>query len=349
MPQKKKVRIELIDIAKAITIFLVILGHTTGNRDTPMYRRLLYAFHMPLFFVLAGMSIRPAGVHGWTGWKAFLRKNILALVVPYLIWAFVYAPFTFENVPRFLYGSWQAVGDAQTLTSLWYLTAFFVARLLTQIVFSLLDKAGIQNMPRACGICAVPLFAIGFLLPTIQNGYPWCADVAFVASGFILLGVALRKPLLILAQQKVWVLGAVFAGSLALLLGGTVLRGDALELSLMCVSEYGNLFWFFLNSAAGTMAVLALSMLLLRLAREGSRPFSTAAVSYIGQHTLGIFLLHKNMLQMLILPWLRTWIAGPDLLTAFLGSCVALAGSILLCAVIERYVPQLLGQFPKYQ
>ncbi|MBQ9197519.1 MAG: acyltransferase family protein [Clostridia bacterium] len=349
MPQKKKVRIELIDIAKAITIFLVILGHTTGNRDTPMYRRLLYAFHMPLFFVLAGMSIRPAAVHGWPGWKAFLRKNILALVAPYLIWAFVYAPFTFENVPRFLYGSWQALGDAQTLTSLWYLTAFFVARLLTQIVFSLLDQTGVQNMARACGICAVPLFAVGFLLPTIQNGYPWCADVAFVAAGFILLGVALRKPLLILAQQKAWVLGAVFAGSLALLLVGTVLRGDALELSLMCGSEYGNLFWFLLNSAAGTMAVLALSMLLQRLAREGARPFSTAAVSYIGQHTLGIFLLHKNMLQMLILPWLRGWIAGPELLTAFLGSCIALAGSILLCAVIERYVPQLLGQFPKYQ
>ena len=154
-------------------------------------------------------------------------------------------------------------------------------------------------------------------------------------------------PLLILAQQKTWVLVAVFAGSLALLLGGTILRGDALELCLMCAGEYGNLFWFLLNSAAGTMTVLALSMLLTRLAREGKRPFSTATVNFIGQHTLGIFLPHKNMLQMLILPWLLSWIKGPALLTAVLGSCVALAGSILICAVIERYVPQLLGQFPK--
>lgn len=349
MSARKKVRIELIDIAKAITIFLVILGHTTGNRDTPMYRRLLYAFHMPLFFFLAGMSIRPAAIHGWQGWKAFLRKNILALVVPYLIWAFVYAPFSFDNVPRFLYGSWQGLGDANTLTSLWYLTAFFVARLLTQALFSLFDRVGFQNTARACGVCAVPMFVIGFLLPKLPNGYPWCADVAFVAAGFILLGIALRNPILILAQQKGGVLGIVFAGSLALLLGGTVLRGDALELSLMCGSEYGNVFWFLLNSAAGTMAMLSLSMLLLRLAREGTRPFSTAAVSYIGQHTLGIFLLHKNMLQMLILPLIRGWLAGPELLTAFLGSCAALVCSMLLCAVIERYVPQLLGQFPKYQ
>ena len=47
---EKKARIELIDIAKAITIVLVILGHTTGNLETPMYRRLIYSFHMPLFF-----------------------------------------------------------------------------------------------------------------------------------------------------------------------------------------------------------------------------------------------------------------------------------------------------------
>ncbi len=30
-------RIELIDAAKAITIFLVVLGHTTANFDTPLY------------------------------------------------------------------------------------------------------------------------------------------------------------------------------------------------------------------------------------------------------------------------------------------------------------------------
>ncbi|MBQ8094253.1 MAG: acyltransferase family protein [Clostridia bacterium] len=349
MKPKKKIRIELIDIAKAITIFLVILGHTTGNRDTPMYRRLLYAFHMPLFFVLAGMSIRPAAIHGWEAWKSFLRKNILALIVPYLIWAFVYAPFSFDNVPRFLYGSWEALGNAQTLTSLWYLTAFFVARILMQCLFSLFDKLELKNVTRASGICAVPLFVVGFLFPKLQNGYPWCFNVAFVAAGFIMLGVAFRTPILILAQQEGWVLGAVFAGSLGLLLGGTVLRGDALELSLMCGSEYGNIFWFLLNSVSGTMSVLSASMLLQRLAREGSQPFSTAAVSYIGQHTLGIFLLHKNMLQMLILPWIRSWLPGPDLLTAFVGSCVALAGSMVLCTAIERYVPQLLGQFPKYQ
>ena len=41
--------------------------------------------------------------------------------------------------------------------------------------------------------------------------------------------------------------------------------------------------------------------------------------------------------------------AGPGALNAFLGACITLPISLLLCAVIEKYVPQLLGQFPIYQ
>ena len=66
--KRKRARIELIDIAKAITIFLVILGHTTANTDTVMYRRVLYSFHMPLFFFLAGMSTKPRIVSGLRSW-----------------------------------------------------------------------------------------------------------------------------------------------------------------------------------------------------------------------------------------------------------------------------------------
>ncbi len=349
MAKAKKPRLELVDIAKAITIFLVILGHTTGNLETPMYRRVLYSFHMPLFFFLAGMSIRPVSLLTWDKWRSFLQKNILALVVPYLIWAFVYAPFDFKNVPLFLYGSWAALGKAGTLTSLWYLTAFFVARIITEAVISLLGCLKVKNMQKACFFSAIPAFALGFLLPYLKCGYPWCADVSLVAAGFILLGIAFRNPILIFAQQKGWVLGLAFAASTAIFAAGTVMRGDALDLSLMCGGIYGNIFWFMLNSITGSLVVFTVSMILTRIAREGAHPFSTAAISYIGQHTLGIFILHKNMLQALILPWICSFIAGPALLTAFLGSCVAFGASMLLCVIIEKYVPQLLGQFPRYE
>ena len=162
---KKKKRIELIDLVKAVTIFLVILGHTTGNLETPLYRRILYSFHMPLFFFLAGLSIRPAPVKGWHGWQVFLRKNILALVVPYLIWGLIYAPFSFDRFPKLFYASWAALGAMGTLTSLWYLSALFSARILTQALISLFGTPDTDRLRTLCGYAAVPMFLIGFLLP----------------------------------------------------------------------------------------------------------------------------------------------------------------------------------------
>ena len=345
--KRKKARIELIDIAKAITIILVILGHTTGNLDTPMYRRVIYSFHMPLFFFLAGMSIKPKTLGTLGEWKAFILKNVLALTVPYLIYAFIYAPFTFDNVPGFLYGSWQALGKAGTLTSLWYLTSFFVARIYCQLLMNLACRVKRMEAADALGLLAVPMFAVAFLLPKLEGGYPWCLDVSFAAAGFILLGIALRNRILIFAQAKTWVLAVFTLGSAAALACGTVLRGDALELCLMCGSVYGNVFWFMFNAVSGSALVLGVSMLVFRDSREGYS-FSTRAVTYVGQHTLGIFLLHKNLQLDLVIPWIHTWMAGPQLAVACIAACISFAASLALCALIEKFVPQLLGQFPRY-
>ena len=198
------------------------------------------------------------------------------------------------------------------------------------------------------GLFSIPMFAIGFLLPKIEGGYPWCLDISFVATGFILLGIALRQRLLIFAQQKGWVLCLFTTVSAAVLACGTFLRGDALELCLMCGSNYGNIFWFMLNAVSGSALVIGVSMLLFRISRESARHFSTAAITYVGQHTLGIFLLHKNFQLDLVIPWIHTWLEGPQLLVACIATLLSFLFSLLLCAVIEKFVPQLLGQFPRY-
>ena len=126
---KKKARIEIIDIAKAITIFQVIVGHTTGNLEAPLFRRVLYSFHMPLFFFLAGLSIKPKVLNTGKDWLSFIRKNILALVFPYFIWGLIFGNFSFENILKLFYGSWQKIAETGTLTSLWYLPCLFTARI----------------------------------------------------------------------------------------------------------------------------------------------------------------------------------------------------------------------------
>lgn len=48
-------RLDYLDIAKGIAIFLVVMGHAVLAFDTPYWRLAIYAFHMPLFFLVSGM------------------------------------------------------------------------------------------------------------------------------------------------------------------------------------------------------------------------------------------------------------------------------------------------------
>jgi hypothetical protein len=219
---------------------------------------------------------------------------------------------------------------------------------MAQAATDIIDRFGTTKNYPLFALAAVLSFAIGLIMPPLPMGYPLCLNVAFVGAGFILLGMALRIPLLIFAISKEITLALAFIASTACLYFGTVARGDACDLVLMCGAQYGNLPWFFINSAAGTMAVLTFSMLLIRMAHECPKPFSLGEVSYIGMHTMGIFLLHKPMLQELFMPFFMKMVHGPQLVAAVLASAVALPASMALCLLIEHYIPEMLGQFPNY-
>ena len=70
-------RIEWIDIAKGMTILLVIVGHTVTNGT--VVRDAIFSFHMPLFFILAGYTFREKD------WKALLCASVKRLLIPYFL------------------------------------------------------------------------------------------------------------------------------------------------------------------------------------------------------------------------------------------------------------------------
>jgi fucose 4-O-acetylase-like acetyltransferase len=50
-------RIEWIDVAKGIGIFLVIVGHLISHDNFNLLADYIYSFHMPLFFFLSGLCL----------------------------------------------------------------------------------------------------------------------------------------------------------------------------------------------------------------------------------------------------------------------------------------------------
>lgn len=70
----------VFDIMKGVGILAMISGHT----DIPgLLVKVIFAWHMPLFFLVSGYFFRPQSlIEAW-------RKNISALIIPYLLTAVV--------------------------------------------------------------------------------------------------------------------------------------------------------------------------------------------------------------------------------------------------------------------
>ena len=76
-------RIDWIDAAKGLGIVLIVIGHIYSVAEpSPLYV-FIYAFHVPLFFFIAGLTYRldPPSL------PDFFRKKLRALLVPYLCYA----------------------------------------------------------------------------------------------------------------------------------------------------------------------------------------------------------------------------------------------------------------------
>lgn len=90
----EKQRVQWIDYAKGIGIFLVVLGHTirgiVGNsilESTALVQfvdRWIYAFHMPLFFLISGLFVQRSLQKPF---NTFIVDKFQVLAYPYFVWS----------------------------------------------------------------------------------------------------------------------------------------------------------------------------------------------------------------------------------------------------------------------
>ena len=71
-------RITWIYVAKGVGMFLIVLGHAL---QTGFIRQVIFSFHVPFFFFLAGLTYkREANIF------QFLKKKVKGLLIPYWVW-----------------------------------------------------------------------------------------------------------------------------------------------------------------------------------------------------------------------------------------------------------------------
>ena len=80
-----KSRYEWVDVAKSLGLDLMVIGHM--SLLLPHWTKIIYTFHMPIFFVLSGM------LHTNKDFKQTLNKVWRSLILPYLIIATSWSPY----------------------------------------------------------------------------------------------------------------------------------------------------------------------------------------------------------------------------------------------------------------
>ena len=334
-PEETKVgrRIEYIDIAKALGIILVIAGHAVSS-DTEI-KRILYSFHMPLFFMLSGMLLKPKATYDYVTWKTLAVKKLKMLMLPYFIWALVYSSFSFKHFAFIAYGTRETLICAGSLTSLWFLPVMFLAFLYAETVLAVSSKAPkYRTAAVIAGIAAC--FLIGFILPHNGTyGNPWGLDVAFIAAAFMLLGMLVRRGTDQINKPAFMAAAAVIACAAFI----CVVRFSSSPVGyvLMANGEYGNPLVFLVNAVTGSMLVIMISRLISTLLRK------TGLLQWIGSRTLGIFVVHKPIVELGRSITKKAGISYDNPGIVIIITLITLAVSGVIVLLIEHIIPEIIG------
>lgn len=336
--EKKSERYVFIDFIKAIGIMLVILGHI--NFANQGIKAWIYSFHMPVFFFASGLLLKNNGLETTGDLLIFLKKKANALLIPYFLWAIIYASLSIKNLLKILYGSYRMISGAGALSSLWFLLDLFIAFCLYAITRYVLKNRLNSIVKILLILCA---FLVSELLPRVSIGYPWGLNVGFAAFGFLLLG-NLCFPIIcdfrrFVSQKKAGILiSAILA---CIFLAGTFLykmnipeQGNI----LMANAVYGNIVFFVLTSVCGIMFVVCVSILL-----ELCLPaFWESKLTFVGKNTLCIFAVQKPIIA--VFKKLFGFVQIPDVAVLIASFICTLICSCIICIPINKYMPLLSGR-----
>lgn len=164
MTEKSK-RITYLDNAKGIGIILVIMGHTYMNIE---HLRLIYAFHMPLFFMLSGMLIHIKKEYNLP-FKTIFIKKIKSMMIPYISFSVIYLVYYLikglqdsASIPSFyeqIYNFFSLYG----IDVMWFLPALFMGELACILFVKALLKLKVRAWV-AHLITSAVLFAFSMFL-----------------------------------------------------------------------------------------------------------------------------------------------------------------------------------------
>ena len=308
-----KERDYFFDNLKAVLIFLVVLGHFLlpihGRNYLVVVKRLIYVFHMPLFVFVSGYFAKRIYRDG-----QYNYKKILYLIKAYVIFVVaiqaVYAVFG--------YRSFSEINFFTQSGAPWYLFAMIAWYLIIPLIRN--------SKPPVVLLCSVILALIAGFFKEIGNFL--CLSRILVFGPFFFLGyyldsATLQKALTHSFRRRV--VPAAIVICLAILIFGPGLY-DELEMVYENISYYElDSYW----SGPFVRLSLMIAAFLISWAIMFFIPKKKTQISFIGQHTMPIYMLHRMVRDVLrfegVYEYMSEWGAGALVVFICASICVTYA------------------------
>lgn len=276
---KINTRLNWIDWAKFIGIFLVVFGHAYWRGDALPVRAFIYSFQMPFFFFLSGYLHRDSD-----NVKEYLSKNIRTLFIPYLILPILACSYVIPlwihndvvfNLKTILYG--YLTGNVKCLPSsaFWFVYCLMLIKLL---VFFLLKISKILQ---------VLFVIIGFILVYYHVLlFNFRIDAALIAIAFFFIGYYLHRLQVMELLKNNSVIFFSFIASLSVLLFTSQLNGPNVDVYLCLFGE--SVFLYYFNAILGSFMIFMLAKLLNSVQSKFMTVIASGTLLIMAFHAPGI-------------------------------------------------------------
>ena len=312
----EKERDYYFDNVKAVLIFLVVLGHFLlpihGKSFLVVIKRLIYVFHMPLFVFVSGYFAKNIYRNG-----QYNFKKILYLIKAYII--FVVAIQVVYEICGFR--SFGEINFFSQSGAPWYLFAMIVWYLLIPVIRKFRP---------------VPVIAVSIVLALVAGyikeiGDFLCLSRILVFGPFFFLGYYMEKSTLDQAlrpENKMIVVPAAAAICTGILVFGGKLK-DELQMVYENISYYELDAWW-----AGALVRLGLlaAAFVISWAVLFYIPKEKTSISFIGQHTMPVYMLHRILRDVLMFAGIYDFLGDMGWLALVVLSCLSVCVVYLLAS-----------------
>lgn len=284
----KNNRIGYVDLAKGVAVFLMVLCHCGFHNLLTVW---IYAFHMPLFWLLSGYLYN--GKCNFS--NSWLKKKIKEILVPtFLVCGLsCLGSSGWLDYVGILYGSRQSMVQGGVSCNLWFLPCFFLSIVFYSIIVSLLKKNNYRI------ITFVLLGIVGFMSKGVSLysdwGVPFSAGTSLVGVLLISIGSGARflQEKFNLLNNHYLLLGLFILGSFLAYMNRPISLTDGLDHVEMAISSYGNPLLFLLTSTCLSFSLLGgMKLLVCKLSINN-------LLYFWGKHSLGIYCIHGFVNQFL--------------------------------------------------